>query len=322
VRALVHNEFHGEWVGPGTGWCWQQTPGITLACDYWNIVSAQSGDGGQSFQLDQKVANTNVPAIVSGAPYQPPMLPPPPQKMQPTNLPQGITAQSNILQVGRYYYVLVRQAPFQPVGAPPSTGSGVCIYRAPVPIHPAVPLTWMGWGSSGSYTVAVPASYPTSPTTLCQPVLDGAFRFSWSFNTVLNQYVIIGQDLLANVSTVGCPYAPGALPQTADEAFVYMTATLDEETGRLSTMTKETCLLQINSFANWQTMTNQPLSGQAYPSLLDPTSPQLRPGDRNFQYSGAQPYLYFTQLNPLGMGNYHGSDRGILRMPLAVSPTQ
>jgi hypothetical protein len=326
IQALVHNEFHGEWVGLGTGWCWQQVPEIYLPCDYWNIVSAQSNDGGQSFSLRQNVTNTNAPAIALGAPYQPPMLPPPPQKMQPTNLPQGITAQSNILQVGRYYYVLVQQLPFQPQGTSPSAESGVCIYRAPVPIVPGASLTWMGWGGSG-YTVPVPTSYPVTPTTLCQPMLDAPFRFSWSFNTVLNQYVIIGQDTLTtmakkNVSTDGCPYAPGALPQTADEAFVYMTAALDGETGQLSMVMPETCLLQINSVAAWQNMNNQILSGQAYPSLLDPTSPQLRRGDRNFQYSGAQPYLYFTQLNPLGMGNYHGNDRGILRVPLAVSATQ
>ena len=281
-------------------------------------------DGGGSFQLSQIAPGINVPAIAFGQPYQVP-----PQDPTPIKLPQGITAQSNIFQMGRYYYVLVQQLPYQVPDSKPSPQSGVCLYRAPVPIVPAAPLIWSGWGENG-YTVAVPTSYPaTDSMPLCQPVLAAPFRFSWSYNTVLNQLsvigreqlIVIGQDLLTTmqqngVSVAGCPYAPG-VSATADAAFVYMTVTLDEATGQLFKAAPETCLLQINSIANWQA--NQPLTGQAYPSLLDPASPQLAHGDRNFQFSGAQPYLYFTQLNPVGTGNPHGYDRDLVRLPLSVT---
>ena len=64
--------------------------------------------------------------------------------------------------------------------------------------------------------------------------------------------------------------------------------------------------------------------GQAYPSLLDPTSPQISnnfgpgpvPGDRNFQYSGSQPYIYYTLLFPFSQ-NY-GQDRSVVREALSV----
>ncbi len=317
IQALIHNEFHGEWTGD-TSWCWQQTSIIYLPCSYWNIVSAASVDAGVGFQLRQQAAapGTNVPAIALGDPYQPP------SSLRPTNLPQGMTAQSNILQSGDYYYVLVQQLPFQPSGTTPSPQNGVCIYRAPVPTSPGQPLAWSGWGGSG-YTVTVPASYPAGASLpLCQPVLDAPFRFSWSINTVLGQLILIGQDTLTamekhGVTLDGCPYAPGATTTTADEAFVYMTAILDQATGTLSPTSQEACLLQINSIANWQADTTR--TGHAYPSLLDPTSPQLMAGDRNFQYSGALPFLYFTQLNPVGPGNPHGFDRDLVRMPLAVS---
>src|SRR5262249_14393395 len=61
---------------------------------------------------------------------------------------------------------------------------------------------------------------------------------------------------------------------------------------------------------------------QAYPSLLDPTSPQLLPGDLNFQITGNQPYLYFTQMNPAGPGtdNPQGLDRDLVRMAVQVFP--
>jgi len=308
IEALVHNEFHGEWTG-NFDWCWAQHTGIYLLCDYWNIVSALSTDGGLTFLLRQQsgAPGTNVPAIALGQPYE--LLPPPPTGAG--TVPQGMTAQSNILQVGHYYYVLAQQLsssmPWQ---------DGVCIYRAAVPIMPGAPLTWKGWDGN-SYSIAVPTSYPaTDPLPLCTPVLSNAFRFSWSFNTVLNQLIIIGQDLLQNVTGVeGCPYAPNVSPSVADSAFVYTTATLDMA-GKLTVTPGENCLLQITSSTNWHA--NDLPAGQAYPSLLDPASPQLMRGDRNFQYSGVQPYLYFTQFNPKTNEN-GGYDRDVLRLPLLVT---
>jgi hypothetical protein len=95
-----------------------------------------------------------------------------------------------------------------------------------------------------------------------------------------------------------------------------MTATLDAA-GHFSPQTPETCLLQINSMANWQG--NPSVTGQAYPSLLDPMSPELSPGDLNFMYSGKKPYLYFTQLNPVGANNPNGHVRDLVRLPLTVT---
>ncbi|HUC19253.1 MAG TPA: hypothetical protein VMA37_16355 [Acetobacteraceae bacterium] len=47
-------------------------------------------------------------------------------------------------------------------------------------------------------------------------------------------------------------------------------------------------------------------------------SPEIKTGDRNYQYSGAQPYLYFTQLNPRIAANADGLDRDLVRIPLSV----
>src|SRR4029077_11578555 len=167
------------------------------------------------------------------------------------------------------------------------------------------PLVWMGWGGS-AYDVPVPTTYPSTTTTLCQAVLNAPFRFSWSISRALTLQdsvpiiIVIGEDTTAGMqrigaSTNGCPYAPGASSTTTDGAFVYTLVTIHQNTGQLTAFWPETCLLQTNSIGAWQGSTT--LIGQSYPSLLDPNSPKLAAGDRNFQHSGSMPFLYYTQLN-------------------------
>jgi hypothetical protein len=68
VYALVHNEFHGEWTG-SRRWCEQHRRQIYLPCNYWNLVSASSADGGRHLALRQLRPDWNVPAIALAAPY-------------------------------------------------------------------------------------------------------------------------------------------------------------------------------------------------------------------------------------------------------------
>jgi hypothetical protein len=64
------------------------------------------------------------------------------------------------------------------------------------------------------------------------------------------------------------------------------------------------------------------LTRHAYPSLLDPTSPLLLPGDLNFQTTGRLPYLYFTQMNPVGSDNPQGWNRDLMRIAVQVFPSR
>jgi hypothetical protein len=321
VHALIHNEFHGDWTGSST-WCPIQTQMIYLPCSYWNIVTANSGDGAMTFQLNQASAGVNVPAIALANPYVVP-----PAGAPPTAGPQGMTAQSNILQSGQYYYVLALQ--LQAPGAADPSLNGACIWRAPVSTGP---LVWTAWDGS-AWTIAAPTlyswtSHSTSPP-LCKPVLPAFFRFSWSFNRFAggSGLVVMGQDTLTNltskhISTQGCAYAPGA-EGTADEAFVYIVPSqlpvappfATPPVGLLQENT-ELCLLQINSMTASSSLTRQ-----AYPSLLDPTSPQLLPGDLNFQVTGRLPYLYFTQMNPVGPDNPYGRNRDLVRIAVELFPS-
>ena len=315
VHALLHNEFHGDWSG-SMEWCPTLTPTepIYLPCSYWNIVSATSSDGAMTFQLNQASAGVNVPAIALANPYVKPT-----SILPATEGPQGMTAQSNILQSENYYYVLALQ--LQAPGAADPSLNGTCIWRAPMS---AGPLVWTGWDGS-AWTIAAPTFYPATsqPSTsppLCKPVLPAIFRFSWSFALSAGSgLVVMGQDTLTNmksknVSTDGCRYAPGASAQTADAAFVYIVASnlpiADPPwSGPLSTDT-EYCLLQINSMNADSSQTRH-----AYPSLLDPEN---EPGDLNFQTIRFSPYLYFTQMNPVGPNNLQGWNRDLMRVRLKV----
>jgi len=306
VYALVHNEFHGEWTG-NTALCPVQQALPYMPCNYWNIMSVSSRTSGAAFELNQ-ASGTNVPAIALGNPYLAPLRP------SANTQPQGMTAQSNIIQEGSYLYVLAQQ--LQAPGAPNGSLNGVCLYQAELPISPGGTLTWLGWDGL-MFSVAVPPRYPTTDQPLCKSVLASPFRFSLSFSKALGQYIAIGQDAVANIAPgrkVDCPLAPDA-PPGADTAFVYMTLPPGWlQNPQMAATTPETCLLLVNPI-------QAGTSGyrQAYPSLLDPTSPQLTPGDVNFMYSGASPYLYFTQIYPIGTANQKGYQRDLMRIQLSVA---
>ena len=150
-------------------------------------------------------------------------------------------------------------------------------------------------------------------------MLPGAFRFSWSYNPRLKQFIMLGLD--SNPAyRLSCP-ATDPTVGDSDQAFIYLTATADLPNGRFTVITAPTCLVRINWFNRWGKSwpTNV---GAAYPSLLDPASPTLRPDgatDLNFQYSGAQPYLYYTRLNAYrATGNLNNRD--VVRWKLSVGP--
>ncbi|KTC69387.1 hypothetical protein Lbir_2126 [Legionella birminghamensis] len=280
IFTFVHNEYH---IIPSN-----------VTDVYGNLIGAMSTDGGSSFQVftNPQQPGFNLPLIASPYAF--------------TSGKGGMFAQSNIIQWGDYYYVLIEQnlQAFSS-SAPPA---GVCVYRND---NLANPRGWLGFDGE-KYTIPLVPEYPSqNPENpeqyLCHRVLPNYYRFSWTYNTVLQKFIIIGLD--TDYSQSGQPI----------EAFVYTLANLDPDTGVLSPATntgslfKEYFLLQITWFDEWQNAGN--VFGQAYPGLLDPTSPE-NGGDRNFQYSGANPYLYYTSLFPAEEN--HGRDRDVVRQQLSV----
>ena len=109
---------------------------------------------------------------------------------------------------------------------------------------------WQGWGGAENGWIDVPAGYPIAANPPpCAKVLPGAFRFSWSYNPMLQQFILLG--LVSNpANQPSCPAADPTVGQS-DTAFVYMTATADLPNGRFTIVTPQTCLLRINWFDHW-----------------------------------------------------------------------
>jgi hypothetical protein len=315
VIALVHNEFHGELTAPpgaGSRYCTttQATFLLNNGCSYWNTVGAISNDGGDTFHLFKRADGSNAPVLVSPRPY---LLPADNNGRNPGL--SGMVTVTNIVHWGKYYYVLVQSIPSQdpnrgygqPVGR-----NGMCIYRTETPL---VRESWRGWDGK-AYTVGEVPDYPSGvePRYACTPVVSGMYRFSWSFNVVLGQFILIGIDQKFGQS------------DRKPQAIVYTTARLNPD-GEFIQTSGEHMLREINWLDRWRV--NPSITAEAYPSLLDPASPEIgrrlsssSPSlagtpDLNFQYSGAHPYLYFVMLYPRSLGD--GTRRDIVRQRLTVT---
>jgi hypothetical protein len=341
VFALVHNEFHGELTAPPgqpSEYC-TITQAFFLAgngCSYWNMAGAASTDGGRHFSL-YKIggfgtdADYNAPVLASPHPY---LLPADNGGNNPGL--SGLVTVSNIIRWGRYYYVLVQQVPSAVPPRQPPHGqqigrNGTCIYRTDRLFDPA---SWLGWNGT-EYVVPAVTRYPSTITDpaeyTCTPVLNGIYRFSWSYNSVLGQFIVLGIDTNYGANKI--------------EAFVYTTVRLGPG-GRLIETSGEHLLREINWLDRWSA--DPSLTGEAYPSLLDPRSPDIArevrrtmpyiarrmvpredddsagrgdvdgPADFSFEYSGAHPYVYFTLLHPIGPSRDH-NNRDLVRQELEVT---
>ncbi|HET6239010.1 MAG TPA: hypothetical protein VFE41_29260 [Acetobacteraceae bacterium] len=342
IFALVHNEFHGELTAPPghpSKYC-TITQAFFLAgnaCSYWNMVGAASTDGGRHFRLYKTGglgtdADYNAPVLASPHPY---LLPADNGGNNPGL--SGLLTVSNIIRWGGYYYVLVQQVPSAVPARQPPDGqeigrNGTCIYRTDRLFDRT---SWLGWNGT-EYAVPTVTRYPSNITDpvqyTCTPVLNGIYRFSWSYNSVLRQFIVLGIDT---------QYGPNKI-----EAFVYTTARLAPG-GRLIETSAEHLLREINWLDRWSA--DPSVTGQAYPSLLDPRSRDIarrlhRPmadsaghvlpleddepagrgdddglADFSFEYSGSHPYVYFTLLHPIGPTHDH-TNRDLVRQKLQVGP--
>ena len=295
IYSLIHNEYH---LDP------QNTTDV-----YGNLVGATSHDSANTFDLYQAAGEStaNLPVIVAPYPYN-------------NQGKGGMWAQSNIIHWGNYYYMLVNQL-LNPIesSAPPS---GICIYRTP---DVSSYNSWLGWDAiTNSYDIPLVPTYPDNldnPTSyICSPVpgLSYNFSFSWSYNVALNKFILIGIN--PNYNNIANNYA-----------FVYTLANLDPDTGSLTSATgssifNEYLLGYIKGIQQWSI--SESITGQFYPSLLDPNSPSISnalagglisPGDRNFQYSGNESmYLYYTELYPISESNPYRFNRDIYRQRVLI----
>jgi len=275
VYGLIHNEFHG-WDQPDK-YCSSENQN---ACLYPNVTASISTDGGKTFHV-QRDANGNVVlALVTPYPY-----------VVGANKQAGIRAPTNIISGnvnGKIYYYLLAS----------NRGSkgnlqkpGTCLYRSDDVTNPS---HWRAWDGNG-FNVAVNATLYRDANLdpsqhICKPVFNAA-PSSWTFNTIINQYIAI----------------VGMIGNTGEYNFGFVTSP-DMINWSLPTEMMATTFTQFH-----QSKRGSGVAGQTYPSLIDPQSAGL-----NFEYSGPHPYLYFTRFNPKMKGStWHNRD--LLRVPLTIS---
>ena len=250
VHAFVHNEFHGEWQA-NKSYC----PSKEQAkCWYVNLVSALSTNAGRTFMLEPLPRRR----IAFSTPWQ----------YVADGGRQGMANHLGVLaspQEDGYFYSLVWGS--WPQKLDPHTRQGTCLYRSS---NISDSTAWRGWdGDSFSvrsinpYVDDTPAA-GSNVKACCKPVLSGWFRFGWTYNTALRQYLTVGYGphMLANGTRV-----PAVLYAVSNDMIHWSDA----------------------QYLMPQDITGGSLfAGQImYPSFVDPHSAGL-----NFEFTGDTFWLY------------------------------
>jgi hypothetical protein len=197
---------------------------------------------------------------------------------------QGIVHTSNILKIGNYYYMWAQSS----VGNKDHPQKGrMCLYRTQTLENSK---SWRGAGpnssepfSSEHFSVSNVDPYPqqaANPSAhICSanPSLKKlrVRLWSWTYNTVLKRYIAIGIIPLKNNPS----YSHQVVAVTSKDGY---------------NLSNKQSLLPIN-----YGLKDLGTVDTAYCSIIDPNSPHLGPDqqvDRNYQYSGANPWIICVQM--------------------------
>ncbi len=271
IYALVHNEYHGH-----------EHPGMCPQADYFpcwynSVTLAVSHDRGATYGPVAAPPGHLVATL--------------PQRYAAGAGPSGVFEPSNIIK-GRdgLYYAFVR------IDEANSDQQRICLMRT---ASLADPSSWRAYDGD-DFTAAFIDPYRQAPvsTVLCAPIDPdhlGVMAGSVTFNTYLNQYVLVGTTAVH----AGGRDAWGVLYALSDDLIHWQPRRL-----------------LFEAELPW---TYQPGDANVYlyPSLLDPASP-----DRNFSTTGQTAFVYVTRFNTRAAGNTLGTlNRDLVRIPVAFFPT-
>jgi hypothetical protein len=311
VLALAHLEFHGELQPKSSGLC---PSGNLDQCWDATIVQGLSSDNGLTFHLPASLPER----LAMANPF----------RYVPDAGRQGMAMQTNMISPGDgYVYMLVSSTVVQL----PHDRSGMCVFRTSDPANLTSWRAWNGTASGWSVSTIDPYKDPAGNATLsqslehvCQPVLDGAFRFGLNFHEETGTYVAFG---------VGPPAA--GQPGTETMAYTWSNSLVDWPFGNGGFSRNNTELFgnirSMVGISGWSQSRNS--TGRWYPSFVDPQSPGInfefittpvRAGPRLWQSDPLDPpLLFYTRLNPRNITtNPFGRDRDTVNIKLAVTIQQ
>jgi hypothetical protein len=234
----------------------------------------------------------------SGATYRPAATPPEhlvatlPRRYTAGAGPSGVFEPSNIVKgPGGLYYAFVR------IDETNSEQQLICLIRTDTLGDAS---TWRAYDGS-DFTVAFvdPYRQPEAATVPCAPIDPdhlGVMASSITFNTYLNQFVLVG----ATAIHVGGRDVWGVQFALSDDLIHWQPRQL-----------------LFEAELPW---TYEPGDANVYlyPSLLDPASP-----DRNFGTTGQTAFIYLTRFNTREAGNTLGTlNRDLVRIPVTFFPTK
>ena len=257
IAGLTHMEYHG-WAHKGECTFKNGYNG----CEYDSDTYHESTDGGYHFYSFKAPAN-----FLAGVPY----------KYVEDGGPSGYSVDSNIIELGGWYYAMVTSWTW-PANCTGSQGPHRCLTSGAAPIRTSDvfdPSSWRGW-SGTDFSVAFADPYP-GPVEHPQEHV---------FTPVPYMDVVTGINIFQPANLVVAVLWNPWSTEYGAKGFYLSTST------DLVNWTKPTLVATVDQFLEQEPKGSW---SYAYFSLIDPAAP-----DRNFSMIGDHPYLYYVRFANAG----------------------
>jgi hypothetical protein len=282
IAALSHTEYHG-WAIAGE--CNVQGNNQYSACEYDSDTYHFSTDGGYHFEAPEIPGN-----FLAGVPW----------KYKIDDGPIGYSVDSNIVELGGWYYAIATSWNWPP-NCSGTTGPNRCITSGGAPLRTRNvfdPSSWRTWdGKDFSVSFVDPYLAPV------------ANPYEHIFTPVAYMGFVNGLNIYApkNLTWQSGNLAVATLWDYWDDELgtpgMYLTTSTD-----MIHWTKPTLVVTLKEI-----LANDPKGSwlYAYFSLIDPDAPDL-----SFSIIGDHPYLYYVRLDN------NGQDRVLFRQRLSLQLNQ
>jgi hypothetical protein len=257
IAGLTHMEYHG-WAHKGECTFKNGYNG----CEYDSDTYHESTDGGYHFYSFKAPAN-----FLAGVPY----------KYVEDGGPSGYSVDSNIIELGGWYYAMVTSWTW-PANCTGSQGPHRCLTSGAAPIRTSDvfdPSSWRGW-SGTDFSVAFADPYP-GPVEHPQEHV---------FTPVPYMDVVTGINIFQPANLVVAVLWNPWSNEYGEKGFYLSTST------DVVNWTKPTLVATVDQFLEQEPKGSW---SYAYFSLIDPAAP-----DRNFSMIGDHPYLYYVRFADAG----------------------